>query len=117
MTTSTRMKRLRGLLLSSTVALALLGAAPSGRAHADTSQAAFVHQVQSMGDQGTSDDILNNGYVMCNTLRTTNEDVHTVAVNAAPHIGVWVGLAAGEVGAAIRWLCPDQIWQLGRSQG
>ena len=63
----------------------------------------------------TSDEILNNGYVMCNTLRTTDEDVHTVAVLAAPQIGVSVGLAAGEVGAAVRWLCPDQIWQVARS--
>jgi hypothetical protein len=66
-----------------------------------------------MGVPGTSDEILNNGYVMCNTLRTTDEDVHTVAVLAAPQIGVSVGLAAGEVGAAVRWLCPDP----GRSRG
>jgi hypothetical protein len=59
----------------------LLGATPL--AHADSSQAAFVHQVQSMGIGGTSDDILNNGYVMCNTLRTTDLDIHTVAVQAA----------------------------------
>jgi len=65
----------------------------------------------------TSDEILNNGDVMCNILRTTDEDVHTVAVLAAPQIGVSVGLAAGEVGAAVRWLCPDQIWQVARSHG
>ncbi len=86
-------------------------------AHADANQAAFVHQVQAMGDPGTSDEILGNGYTMCHTLRTTDLDIHAVAVQAAPQIGVWVGLAAGEVGAAIRWLCPDQIGQFARSTG
>jgi hypothetical protein len=46
------------------------------------------------GDAGTSDVILNNGYLMCNTLRTTDQDIHTVAVQAAPQIGVPVGRAA-----------------------
>jgi hypothetical protein len=50
MTTSTLMKSLRGLMLSSTVALAPLGAAPSGLAHADVN--AEVQYVKEVADEG-----------------------------------------------------------------
>jgi hypothetical protein len=61
--------------------------------------------------------VLNNGYLMCHALRTTDQDIHTVAVLSASRTGLSVGLAAAEVGAAIRWLCPDQIGQFARSHG
>jgi hypothetical protein len=79
------------------------------QAHADGNQAAFVNLVWSQGVPGTSDQILNNGYVMCNALRTTDMGIHTVAVISAQRAGITAGQAAAEVGAAIRYLCPDQI--------
>jgi Protein of unknown function (DUF732) len=81
------------------------------RAHADASQAAYVHALQQAGIPGTSDQMLNNGYVMCEALNS-HQDVLTVATVSVQHSGLPVTQTAYEVGAAIKWLCPQQSWQI-----
>jgi hypothetical protein len=84
----------------------------AGSAQADAAQAAYVHELQQAGIPGTSDQILANGYVMCEALNS-HQDVQTVASLSAPHAGLTMNQAAYEVGAAIRWLCSaDQTWQI-----
>jgi Protein of unknown function (DUF732) len=81
------------------------------RAHADASQAAYVRALQQAGIPGTSDQMLNNGYVMCEALNS-HQDVLTVATVSVQHSGLPVTQTAYEVGAAIKWLCPQQSWQI-----
>ena len=80
-------------------------------AHADASQAASVQQVQAGGIPGTSDQIPPNGYVMCAALKS-HQDVQTVVTLSAPRAGLSTVQTAYEVGAAVRWLCPAQAWQI-----
>ncbi len=55
--------------------------------------------------------MLNNGYMMSEALNS-HQDVLTVAALSVPHAGLPVTQTAYEVGAAIRWLCPEQTWQI-----
>lgn len=80
MTTTTLSKGLRELLLGLVVVFAPLGAALSGggRAHADTSQAAYVAALEKVAMPGTADQMLRDGYVICEALNS-HQDVLTVA--------------------------------------
>jgi hypothetical protein len=86
----------------------------AGSAHADATQAAFVNQLQGHGIPGTSDELLNNGYAACSGLRnqTSQNDALTVTNLFAPRAGLPIDQAAYEVGAAIKWLCTEQVWQI-----
>jgi hypothetical protein len=55
--------------------------------------------------------MLNNGYVVCSALNRHN-DIATVVAEAAARAGLTGVQQAYEVGAAIRWLCPEQAWQI-----
>jgi hypothetical protein len=55
--------------------------------------------------------MLNNGYVMCEALNS-HQDVLTVATLSVPHSGLPVTQTAYEVGAAIKWRCSQQDWQV-----
>lgn len=85
----------------------------SGRAHADAAQAGYVNQLQAHGIPGTSDQLLNNGYVMCHALDANPQPSWAdVAANSVSPSGLPFLETAYEVGAAIRWLCPAQGWQI-----
>jgi hypothetical protein len=85
-------------------------------AHADANQGAYVRLVWSQGVPGTSDEILNNGYQLCYALRTTSEDINTIATLAAPKAELTIPQMGAEIGAAIRYLCPDQVVAFGRGR-
>ncbi|OMC17179.1 hypothetical protein A5736_16770 [Mycobacterium sp. SP-6446] len=85
----------------------------SGSAHADAAQAGYVNQLQAHGTPGTSDQLLNNGYVMCHALDANPQPSWAnVAANSVGPAGLPFLETAYEVGAAIRWLCPAQGWQI-----
>jgi hypothetical protein len=110
--TITLMKGLRGLVLGLVVPLAPLGAAPSGLAHADANaEVQYVKEVADEGIPGEPNELLTNGNVMCQALNT-GSDVSGVVEGAAPRAGLSVTQAAFQVGAAVRWLCPNQNWQI-----
>jgi hypothetical protein len=44
--------------------------------------------------------------------RTTDADANDVARIAAPRIGLSYWLGLGQVVAAVRWLCPDQMYKV-----
>jgi len=89
------------------LAAGLLTAAPG---HADTNQAAYANEVLGFGVPGPSDVILNNGYVICAALRSNTDTVATAGA-VSRNASIPIDQAGVEVGAAIRWLCPDQMWQ------
>lgn len=94
-------------------ALALPPLSTLGSARADAAQAEYVNQLLAHGIPGTSDQLLNNGYVMCHALDANRQPSWAdVASNSAGPSGVPFVEAAYEVGAAIRWLCPSQGWQI-----
>jgi hypothetical protein len=85
----------------------------SGSAHADAAQAGYVNQLLAHGIPGTSDQLLNNGYVMCHALDANPQPSWAdVAVNSVGPSGLPFLETAYEIGAAIRWLCPSQGWQI-----
>ncbi|OBI24099.1 hypothetical protein A5713_08185 [Mycobacterium sp. E2497] len=85
----------------------------SGSAHADAAQAGYVNQLKAHGTPGTSDQLLANGYTMCHALDANHQPSWAnVAANSAGPSGLSFVETAYEVGAAIRWLCPAQGWQI-----
>jgi hypothetical protein len=112
MTTSTLTKGLRGLMLGLVVALAPLGAAPCGLAHADVNaEVQYVKEVADAGIPGEPNQLLTNGNVMCNAVNT-GEGILDFATRVAPRAGLTAAQAGFEAGAAVRWLCPNQKWQI-----
>jgi hypothetical protein len=107
------LKGLRELLLGLVVVLTPLGAALSGggRAHADTSQGAYLAALNKVAVPGTAAQQLRNGHVICEAL-DSHQDVVTVLTGVAPRAGLTIDWSAYMVGAAIRWLCPEQTWQI-----
>jgi len=99
------------LMIGTTLVLAALGAAAP--AHADTNQDAYVSQLQAFGIglENTSDRLVKNGYLMCEAMNTGTDSL-AVATQAAPRAGLSVAQTGYQVGAAIRWLCPEQDWQI-----
>jgi uncharacterized protein DUF732 len=97
------------LMIGATLTLAVLGS--TAPAHADVGHAAYVDELQKAGIPGTSDQILNNGYVICQALNAGHDVVEVAALTARP-TGMPVAQTGFEVGAAIRWLCPAQQWQI-----
>jgi hypothetical protein len=49
-------------------------------------------------------------YLMCSML--AHDDVIRVANLAAPRAGLTVTQTAFQIGAAIKYLCPEQVWQV-----
>ena len=49
--------------------------------------------------------------MICKSLNS-HEDVDTVIGRSVPITGLSAVQTAYEVGAAIRWLCPEQNWQI-----
>jgi Protein of unknown function (DUF732) len=85
----------------------------SGSAHADAAQAGYVNKLGAHGIPGTSDQLLNNGYVMCHALDANRQPSWAdVALKSVGPSGLPFLETAYEVGAAIRWLCPWQGWQI-----
>lgn len=104
--------RVTGAVLAA-AALALPPLCASGSAHADAAQAGYVKQLLAHGIPGTSDQLLNNGYVMCHALDANPQPSWAdVAANSVGPSGLPFLETAYEVGAAIRWLCPAQGWQI-----
>jgi hypothetical protein len=102
---------LKILIAAAALAAGLLGIG-TPMAHADASQAAYVHalQAEGIGLDDTSDRLLQNGYLMCTLL--ADEDLSTVVSQTAPRMSLSLVQTAYQVGAAIRWLCPEQTWQI-----
>ncbi|MEM6108463.1 DUF732 domain-containing protein [Mycobacterium sp. 050272] len=103
-------------VIGAVLAVAALVLSPlyaSGSARADAAQAGYVNQLQAHGTPGTSDQLLANGYVMCHALDANHQPSWAnVAANSAGSSGRSFVETAYEVGAAIRWLCPAQGWQI-----
>jgi hypothetical protein len=94
-------------------ALVLTPLYASGSAHADAAQAGYVNQVRAHGIPGTNDQLLNNGYVMCHALAANPQPSWAdVARNSVGPSGLPFVETAYVLGAAIRWLCPAQGWQI-----
>lgn len=94
-------------------ALVLSPSYASGGARADAAQAGYVNQLLAHGIPGTSDQLLNNGYVMCHALDASRQPSWAdVASNSVGPSRLPFLETAYEVGAAIRWLCPSQGWQI-----
>jgi hypothetical protein len=99
-------------MVSSTVALALLGAAPSGLAHDDVNaEVQYVKEVADEGIPGEPNQLITNGNVMCEAINT-GQGILDFATRVAPRAGLTAAQAGFEAGAAVRWLCPNQKWQI-----
>jgi hypothetical protein len=98
-------------LVVRTVAILFCLCSPA-RAHADTSQDAYVNELHShsIGLENPDARLLKDGYLMCTLL--TAQDVVTTANLSAPQTSLSVPQTAFQIGAAIRWLCPEQVWQI-----
>ena len=83
-----------------------------GLALADTAQDQYVQELhaESIGLENTDDRLVQNGSLMCSML--AHDDVITVANLAAPRAGLTVTQTAFQIGAAIKYLCPEQVWQI-----
>jgi hypothetical protein len=104
--------RVIGAVLAA-AALVLSPSYASGSAHADAAQAGYVNQLLAHGIPGTSDQLLNDGYVMCHALNANRQPSWAdVASNSVGPSGLPFDETAYEVGAVIRWLCPAQGWQI-----
>lgn len=99
------------LMIGATLTLAVLGS--TAPAHADVGQAAYVDELQKAGIPGTSDQMLANGYTMCRALNDGQDIIEVATYSGGPRpSGLPVAQTGFEVGAAIRWLCPAQQWQI-----
>jgi hypothetical protein len=95
------------------VAAAILGlsAAP---AHANPPTPSEVYYVKELADEGIPgqpDQLITNGHVMCEALNTGTE-LASVIAQGGHHGRVLMPQMGFQAGAAIRWLCPAQHWQI-----
>lgn len=72
-----------------------------GSAQADAAQANFVNQLEAHGIPEPSDQMLNNGYVMCKALNS-HEDADTVIGRSVPITALSAVQTAYEVGVSKR---------------
>jgi len=100
---------MRKAIMVGTLAAGLL-AVGTPLAHADSNDVAYTNQMMASGVPGTPDEFVNNGHKLCDGLG--NHDVVSLAQYTSTQISLTVPQAGYEIGAAIRWLCPQQSWQV-----
>jgi hypothetical protein len=97
------------LIAGTLVAAGLVLGAPL--AHADSDKYAYLAALNKVAEPGTEDSQLNNGYVICEALNQ-HQDAVSVMTQVAPRANLTIDWSGYMVGAAIRYLCPEQTWQI-----
>jgi hypothetical protein len=93
-------------------ATATLTAAPAHANPPTPSEVYYVKELADAGVPGQPDQLITNGHVVCQAMDTGTE-LASVIAQAAPRAGVSMPQMGFLAGAAIRWLCPGESWQIG----